>query len=218
MGTFRLSRPTPAELHALFETVKGCPDASPRLLSLADGLIARLPIGFAHDVSRSELGRGNDAFARAREAMQRWVEFDIGWLEAIDPTTPIARGKVVGVLANSAGLWSVHLSRITETIDTSVRFGFLYTTTAMHTEEGQERFVIEFDPKSGTVHYLLEAVSRPRHTLARLGYPFTRAMQHRFSRDSHARMRRAVSASEPPAALPQFLHPGADSRVDSKAV
>ena len=72
------------------------------------------------------------------------------------------------------------------------RFGFMYATTALHVEEGQERFVIDFDPESGSVSYLIEAVSRPRHILARIGYPFSRAMQHRFARDSHARMRHCI--------------------------
>lgn len=195
MGSFRLSRPTPAELHALLETAKGCPDASPRLLSLADGAIGPLPFGFAYDVSRSELGHGSNAFARACEAMRRWVEFDLGWAEAVDPTAPVAVGQLVGVIVHAAGLWSVNFSRISETVETPTRFGFLYTTTAMHVEEGQERFVLEFDPESGAVHYLLEAVSRPRHALARLGYPFTRAMQHRFARGSHARMLTATSGA-----------------------
>jgi hypothetical protein len=71
------------------------------------------------------------------------------------------------------------MSRITEAVNTSVRFGFLYTTTRSHVEEGQERFVIEYDMASGHVWYLIEAVSRPRHFLARIAYPYFRAMQHR---------------------------------------
>jgi hypothetical protein len=45
----------------------------------------------------------------------------------------------------------------------------MYTTTAFHIEEGQERFVIGFDPENESVSYLLEAISRPRHILARIG-------------------------------------------------
>lgn len=164
------------------------------LLSLAHGLRAPLPRGLAHDIFRSELGRGIAAFAAARAAFRRWHEFDLGWVSVLNPDTPIETGALVGVEARTAGLWSVNVSRITETVDTPTAFGFLYTTTALHMEAGQERFVLEFDPTTEAVSYLLEAVSRPRHWLARLGYPFTRAMQHRFARDSHARMRRAVQA------------------------
>jgi uncharacterized protein (UPF0548 family) len=84
------------------------------------------------------------------------------------------------------------VSRVLETVDTLDRFGFLYGTTNHHAEEGEERFLLEYDREDGGVWYRLEAVSRPRHALARLAYPATRALQHRFARDSHARMKQAV--------------------------
>ena len=95
----------------------------------------------------------------------------------------------MAVEAHTAYLWSMNINRILEVVDSPTRFGFLYSTTALHVEEGQERFVIEFDTASESVFYLIEALSRPRHILARIGYPFSRAMQHRFGRDSHTRMR-----------------------------
>lgn len=88
--------------------------------------------------------------------------------------------------------WSVNFSRIAETVDSATRFGFLYTTTSHHVEEGQERFIIDFDPTTESVSYLIEAVSRPRHVLARIAQPYSRAMQHRFRRDSHERIERRV--------------------------
>jgi len=90
------------------------------------------------------------------------------------------------------GLWTLNLSRITQTIDTETHFGFVYSTTQMHVEQGDERFLVERDPATGDVWYELEAVSRPRHPLARLAYPVTRAFQRRFARDSHRRMRKAT--------------------------
>jgi uncharacterized protein (UPF0548 family) len=75
-------------------------------------------------------------------------------------------------------------------VDHPSRFGFLYTTTAVHVEEGQERFLIDLNAETEAVTYTIEAVSRPRHPAARFAYPFTRAMQHRFAKDSHARMKR----------------------------
>jgi uncharacterized protein (UPF0548 family) len=128
----------------------------------------------------------------AREAFQRWEQFDLGWVLVANPTARIALGQMVAVEAHTACLWSINLSRIVEIVDSPTRFGFMYATTALHVEEGQERFVIDFDPESGSVSYLIEAVSRPRHILARIGYPFSRAMQHRFARDSHARIRHCI--------------------------
>jgi uncharacterized protein (UPF0548 family) len=109
-----------------------------------------------------------------------------------EPDCQDRAGEVVAVEAHTAYLWSINFSRIVEIVDSPTRFGFMYATTALHVEEGQERFVIDFDPESGSVSYLIEAVSRPRHILARLGYPFSRAMQHRFARDSHARIRHCI--------------------------
>jgi uncharacterized protein (UPF0548 family) len=162
------------------------------LLDLAEGLLGKSPHGFAHDISRSEIGRGRRVFAAAREALQGWEEFDLGWVRVVNPTVRILPGELVGVEAYTGFLWSINFSRVVEVVDDPNHFGFMYTTTGLHIEEGQERFVIDFDPESESVSYLLEAVSRPRHILARIGYPFSRAMQHRFARDSHARIRRAV--------------------------
>jgi len=189
---FRLTRPSRHEEQALLAAARDAAPSSPHLLSLEDGLLGGLPAGFVRDVSRSEIGRGLQALAAAREAMQRWEQFDLGWVQVVDPNTEIAPGELVGVEAHTFGLWSISVNRIVEVVDGPTRFGFVYATTAFHVEEGQERFVIEVDPESESVSYLIEAVSRPRHFLARIGYPLSRATQHQFARDSHAQMRRRV--------------------------
>jgi uncharacterized protein (UPF0548 family) len=65
----------------------------------------------------------------------------------------------------------------------------------MHVEQGAERFLLEFDATTGDVHYVLEAISRPRHLFARLGLPISRAFQHQFARESHRRMREEARVS-----------------------
>jgi uncharacterized protein (UPF0548 family) len=144
------------------------------------------------DYSRTVLGFGDDAFTSARTAIARWREFDLGWVQVADTCVPFATGQIVAVIAHAAGLWSVNLSRIVDTIDTPRQFGFMYSTTPKHVERGEERFLIERDENTGEVSYTLEAVSRPRAALARLAYPYTRKMQHRFARESHTRMADAV--------------------------
>jgi uncharacterized protein (UPF0548 family) len=88
------------------------------------------------------------------------------------------------------------MSRIVETVDTPTRFGFLYATTPMHVEQGAERFLLEFNPTTGEVLYVLEAISRPRHLFARLGWPLSRHFQHQFVRESHNRMRHDTATLE----------------------
>jgi uncharacterized protein (UPF0548 family) len=189
---FRLFRPSEDEKLKLLITARETPVSSPNLLTLADGALGTPPKGFVHDISRTEIGRGLQAFESARDAFLRWQQFDLGWVQVLNPTVEIAPGRLVGVEVHTACLWSVVLNRLVETVNTPSRFGFMYATTALHVEQGQERFVIEFDPLTESVSYLIEAVSRPRHLLARIAYPFSRAMQRRFARDSHARLRRSV--------------------------
>jgi uncharacterized protein (UPF0548 family) len=190
-SVFRLSRTSEDERQELLAAASNALVSSPHLLTVADGLVGSTPpTGFAHDVSRSNLGQGAQTFEAARDAIIRWQQFDLGWVQMLNPRAEVAPGQLVGVEVHTACLWSVSFNRIVEIVDSPSRFGFMYATTALHVEEGQERFVVEFDSSTGAVSYLIEAVSRPRHPLARLAYPFSRAMQHRFARDSHAQLRR----------------------------
>ena len=186
----RLARTRGASFERLRELARNAAPSSPVLLALRNGLLGPPPPGFAHDLSRSEIGRGENLFHAARAAFQRWEQFDLGWVRIASPYPAIMPGELVAVEVHTGFVWSVNFSRITEVVDTRSHFGFLYTTTSLHVEEGQERFVLEYDSVSGCVSYEIEAVSRPRHFLARIAYPFSRAMQQRFARDSHDRMRR----------------------------
>lgn len=73
----------------------------------------------------------------------------------------------------------------------SPRYGFAYGTLPDHGEIGEERFTVEFNPDDQTVRYDLYTLSRPS-TLVRLAYPFIRALQKRFARDSKTAMQKAV--------------------------
>src|SRR4051794_38590238 len=68
------------------------------------------------DHNRALLGRGAEAFERAKTALRRWTMFDIGWVELCYPDSPIERGTTVAVLARVAGLRSLNACRIVYTI------------------------------------------------------------------------------------------------------
>jgi uncharacterized protein (UPF0548 family) len=144
------------------------------------------------DRSRFSLGRDPDAFPRAKAALQRWKQFELGWVRAAPDDTPIEPNRAVAVVARTLGLWCLCSARIVYVIDEPRRFGFAYGTLPGHVECGEERFLIEQD-EDGTVWYDLLAFSRPRHLLAKLGYPYTRRLQRRFARDSGEAMRRATT-------------------------
>lgn len=191
---FRFSRPTSTQIASQIE-MAGQAQVCPRILAATEGLIAQLPARFAHDHSRSRLGSGAEAFTAAREAFSSWAMFDLGWVRVANPRARIAAGQIVAVEVQSLSLWTLNLSRIVEVIDSAEQFGFIYSTTELHVEYGEERFLLQCDPDSGDVWYDVEAVSRPRSLLARLGSPIARAFQHRFARESHRRMKDGVRRS-----------------------
>jgi len=145
--------------------------------------------------TRIKLGDGEVVFQAARAALQRWDQFRLGWLEAGPPGTPIKTGEVVAILAHALGLWWLNGCRIVYVVDESgpiSRFGFAYGTLPDHAGTGEERFLIEWDRADNSVWFDILAFSRPKHVLARLGYPLVRRTQKRFGRESAAAMQRAV--------------------------
>lgn len=189
---FRFNRMSTAEIERTLQSGRGLLPSSPPVLTLEGGPARPLPRGFVHDRSVSFLGSGEREFAEACKVFDSWLHFDLGWVRVLNPQAPLAVGQLIGIEAHTLGLWSVNFSIITEVRRTSSIFGFLYTTTSVHVEEGQERFVLEMN-NDGSVFYVIEAVSRPRATLAKIGYPVTRIMQRRFSGHSHDRMWMALT-------------------------
>jgi uncharacterized protein (UPF0548 family) len=152
-----------------------------------------LPAGYIVDHTRIKLGEGESVFRSAKAALQRWEEFQLGWVEAWPSDTPIRSGEVVAVIGRSIGLWWLNSCRIVYVVDDSgpiSRFGFAYGTLPGHVESGEERFLIEWDRAENSVCYDILAFSRPRHFLAKVGYRAVRRMQKRFGRDSAAAMKR----------------------------
>jgi uncharacterized protein (UPF0548 family) len=164
------------------------------------------PAGFTVDHTRIRLGSGEAVFAAAKAALERWDQFRLGWLEASPSDTPIQSGEVVAILARSTGLFSARLCwlvacRIIYVVNENGpinRFGFAYGTLPDHAATGEERFLIEWIRADDSVWYDILAFSRPRHRLARWGYPVIRRMQKRFGRDSAAAVLRAVSSNSHP--------------------
>ena len=123
-----------------------------------------LPPSFTTDHTRVELGKGATTFERAKAALGRWQQFDLGWLEAFPGDTPIRAGETVLVIARAGGLWWTNAARIVYTIDNHSnvvsRFGFAYGTLPGHVESGEERFLIEWDRETDVVHFDILAFSR----------------------------------------------------------
>lgn len=157
------------------------------------------PPGYTMDHERIRLGYGEDVWQRAVAALNDWQMFSMNWVQLCRPDAPIVEGTNVGVLVRHFGFWSLNAARIIYTIRESAgpirRYGFAYGTLLNHSESGEERFSVEWHEEDGSVWYDLLAFSRPRAIAAKLGYPLTRWLQHRFREDSKAAMVRAASPS-----------------------
>lgn len=191
---FSLAKPNRDNVETRISAASRLALMQPEFLDLSIGLTGNIPTGFAHDYSRTQLGKGRQAFDAAIRALEHWKQFDLGWVHTADPNAKINPGQIVAMLAHTLGLWTVSLSQIVQVEHSENSFGFLYKTTADHVEEGEERFVLTYADDE-TVWYEIEAVSRPRHLLARIAKPVARMFQHRFVRDSHRLMRQAATVA-----------------------
>jgi uncharacterized protein (UPF0548 family) len=162
------------------------------------GIVKKPPHGFNVDTASSLIGRGAEAFARARSALSQWQHFELGWVELFPRSAPIEPGATVAVLIHHLGLWSLNGCRIVYSIGAddaaSESFGFAYGTLTNHAELGEESFEVSLNRASGEVTYRICAVSKPRAAWARMGYPYVRFCQSRFRQDSLAAMRRAIGS------------------------
>ena len=148
------------------------------------------PAGYKVDHNRIKLGSGAEVYRRATDALKSWRQFDLGWVTIVPSGVPLAAGSIVAVKARAFGSWSLSAARVVYLIEEEnpiKRFGFAYGTLPDHVEEGEERFLIEWQPDD-TVWYDILAFSRPRHPLVRLSFPLARMLQKRFASDSKRRM------------------------------
>lgn len=156
--------------------------------------LGQAPAGYTVDHNRTRLGRGSETFELARRAIRQWKMFEMSWVKLCWPGAPIEACATVAILISHLGFWSLNASRIVYVIEERgvvEKFGFAYGTLVEHGEIGEERFTVELNSADQTVWYDIYAFSRPG-ALARWGYPYTRALQRRFARESMAAMVRAV--------------------------
>jgi uncharacterized protein (UPF0548 family) len=215
----QLLRPSDESLQRFLESQRGLAFTYESVGSTAHR--GDLPAGFEVDELRVELGRGGKLFDAARQGIEAWAQFDLGWCEAWPRETPLRSGEVVAVVARSMGLWWANAARIVYMVDEGgdetpngglqleagipplappfeggglcARFGFAYGTLPGHVEMGEELFLVEWDQTTDAVTYSILAFSRPRHPLARLGRPLVRRLQQRFREDSAAALQRWVN-------------------------
>lgn len=161
--------------------------------SAVEGTQGGAPEGYQVDRNRILIGHGLDQFKAAKAAIDDWKMFDLDWIELFPKCPSVQVGTAVAVVVRHLGFWSVNISHIVYVIDEESRYGFAYGTSPCHSEEGEEKFLVEHDRATDELWYDLYAFSKPKHPLARIGYPISRYLQKRFARESLAAMKRAVT-------------------------
>lgn len=157
------------------------------------------PPGYARNHARIRLGEGEAAYRRAVEAVREWKMYDMDWIRILPvPAPPIRVGETVGLRVRHYGFRSLNACRIVYVLDeqdeAGRRWGFGYGTLREHGERGEERFSVEWRRADDAVEYELFSFSRPGPLLSWIGYPFSRALQKRFARESVRAMARAVGS------------------------
>ena len=187
---FQLNFPTQHHLDALIIQQKDKPFSYPKSDNLSLREMKQLR-GFNYDSNRILLGEGDAVFKAASQAIRQWTMFPGGWARIYSDTTPIEVGRVVAMCARVMGLWWLNCSRIVYTVNEPNRFGFAYGTLYHHAESGEELFQVKMY-ENGEVYYELQAFSRPRHWMARLGFPLARFYQRKFVKDSLKNMKKVT--------------------------
>lgn len=155
----------------------------------------KVPSGYPINHRRVRLGSGSEIFERAKKAIQSWTMYRLEWTRIFPFDAPVAVGETVCVVAGHRFCWSLNPSRIIYVLEESgsaERYGFAFGTLPGHSEEGEERFIVEWNRADDSVWYELLAFARPHHILARVGFPFVGLFQRKFARDSGRAMLEAV--------------------------
>ncbi|MGP8205077.1 MAG: DUF1990 family protein [Acidimicrobiales bacterium] len=166
-------RPHPAYFARLVERLQDKPVTYDELGQTKS---TALPAGYHHQRATVAVGRGEAAWARARQALLTWQAHRRAGLSIYPPGAAIDAGAVVLATAHLGPVAVVLPCRVIYRTDEAERFGFAYGTLPGHPERGEEAFHVTLGP-DGTVSFEVVAFSRPADLVTRLGGPLPRAAQ-----------------------------------------
>jgi uncharacterized protein (UPF0548 family) len=152
-----------------------------------------LPGGYRHVHLVRTVGRGDAAFAAARDAVAGWQMHRGAGLRVAATTSTAQVGSTVVVGVGVGALRLLGPCRVVEVVDEPDRAGFAYGTLPGHPETGEERF--EVTRRSEDVDLVVTAFSRPATWYSRLGGPVSRAVQDGVTRRYATAVERAVRAA-----------------------
>ena len=158
----------------------------------------RLPTTY-HTVEFSrKLGRGEQVFAAAVQAMSQWNSFRLPWARLVFDGKP-ETGNHLAIAFRALGIWSLNCCRVVAhdpCVSNPESWSFTLGTLPLHTLQGEEKISITLDAVSGDVNYRIRSFSRPQFRVSRIALPWIRHHQHRFCEESYRAMDRFVRAEQ----------------------
>ena len=146
-----------------------------------------IPAGYTLGGHAGVIGRGDNDFQSAIEAIRSWQMFPLSWASLESKPVCVEPGNHVALGLRGPGFWVVADCRILYRVDeTNAQgsvdraFGFAYGTLSSHPMRGEERFLVGMDARTGDVWYEIASYCRPRAWYARIGWPAILEMQRRF--------------------------------------
>ncbi len=152
-----------------------------------------LPAGYHYQQATAVIGRGDDAWDKAKEALLTWQCHRRAGLRVFPSDAPIDPGTVVIAAAHLGLLYLLIPCRVVYRTDEPGRFGFAYGTLPGHPEHGEEAFHVVRD-EAGVVSFDVVAFSKAADLLTKLGGPVTRLAQALATRRYLDGIRAHVSA------------------------
>lgn len=168
--SIRLRRPTQSDLERL---LANCAGESLTYSPVGSSLVGVTPNGLRRH--RWSVALPADCFDRASESIAAW-EVHRGADLSVLADSPVEVGTNVAMGAPLPVGFVDVTCRVVAVVDEPDRRGFAYGTLPIHPESGEEAFLIVRDDSG--VRFEVEAVSKPRHPLARLVPPVADRLQN----------------------------------------
>lgn len=181
-----LRKPTDAQVQAMLATQADAPFTyQPVGATAAKPLPTRYP-------GRERVTEFAGDFARAKDALQRWHQYDLGWCHIAEPRPAIAVGHLSATVARVWGMWTVNCCRIVDVVDEPGHFSYTIGTLPLHSEIGEERF--ELEQVGGKLRFTIRSFSGPSWWLPRVGWFVADRLINRFLREATSNIRAAAQA------------------------
>jgi uncharacterized protein (UPF0548 family) len=175
---FLLRRPSDALLERVLADQRAAAPSYPDVGRTRRGIVPAL----FRNLHAAEMGSGPEVFRRTVAAVRAWAMYDLPWTRVYPAGAPVEAGTTLHTVIHHLGFWSVNPCRVVYVEESPGRFAFGLGTLPLHSERGEERFLVEMDPDSGRVRFEILGYAGPRHWLAWLGTPYVPFLQRVFGR------------------------------------